>query len=369
MLGGKCHPMVDWAETETDVDPEELAKVKTAFVASLPNNVTDEFLQKIFEPYGKIERIAFSRKRNLAVAFVHFSTRQELENAIRSVDGKTVEGPEEGQQIQMQVTVAKPADKSKKRKNEDTESKKSVDIFSLESLPTKVSRLDAKGFFSAKVPSGSDPYEEALFSLPRPVTDCLLQIFRNGVATRYDIDLYRLTKLKELPEAGALTVLEQFAATNFLDGRNKGAFLLNAIEKHRQGSIGSARNPLAQHGSSELLSQDPLLMGITGAKNSPTIDNFASSRYPSRSSLIGSDRYSSYSGLSSLSQVPLMRPSDPLNTRTGDIHEMFHRGSMTTGLNLSGGLSESTLAKRPTMRYDPFTGMPYKFDPFTGEPL
>ena len=38
-----------------------------------------------------------------------------------------------------------------------------------------------------KVPTVADPYEVLVLSLPTSVTDHLLQIFHQGLATRYDV--------------------------------------------------------------------------------------------------------------------------------------------------------------------------------------
>jgi RNA recognition motif-containing protein len=48
------HPSINWAEKESHVDEDEMAKVKTAFVGNLPANVTEEYLRKLFEHCGEV---------------------------------------------------------------------------------------------------------------------------------------------------------------------------------------------------------------------------------------------------------------------------------------------------------------------------
>jgi hypothetical protein len=54
MLGDILHPAINWADKESNVDADEMAKVKTAFVGNLPANVNEEYLRKLFEQFGKV---------------------------------------------------------------------------------------------------------------------------------------------------------------------------------------------------------------------------------------------------------------------------------------------------------------------------
>eukprot|EP01018_Ginkgo_biloba_P006842 Gb_30624 [translate_table: standard] len=345
-----------------------MAKVKIAFVGNLPSNVNEDYLRKLFEPFGKLERVAISRKSNMPVGFVHFTKRSELDDAIKGLDGKTIEGPEKGPKFKIQVTVAKPAEKSKKRTREETQNtvskkpagqvKASVDVAAYSALNAKISGLAAKPF---EVPAVADPYEVAVLSLPAAVTDRLLQIFRQGLATRYDIDIQCLASLRELPEFTAVAVLDQFAATSFADGRNKGAYLAGLISRYGIDNLGSARISMSHPGrSSELTSRDGGLLGITGTTNASLLDPLVASRPLASSALL---RYDPYGTASSLG-VPQIGLDDPHGLSS-------YRAPASTTVSLGPGLStpEASGMERRSFKFDPFTGVPYKFDPFTGEPI
>ncbi|KAI8029977.1 hypothetical protein LOK49_LG01G03693 [Camellia lanceoleosa] len=52
LIAGNCHPIVEWAE-EPEVNPEELAKTKIAFVRNLPADADENYLKKLFDALGK----------------------------------------------------------------------------------------------------------------------------------------------------------------------------------------------------------------------------------------------------------------------------------------------------------------------------
>ncbi|XP_057815052.1 uncharacterized protein LOC131028731 [Cryptomeria japonica] len=384
LLGGKWHPIVDWAESELEADPAELAKVKIAFVSNLPNNANEDFLRKLFEPFGKLERVAISRKSNVPVGFVHFLTRAELDNAIKALDGKNIDGPDKGPKFKIQVTVAKPAEKAKKRNREDTQNvgnnkpavkgKPSLDVaghtLDYFNLHAKVPRLDTKPAMEAV----ADPYELAVLSLPASVTDCLLRIFRQGLATRYDIDLACLETLRPLPEITAVSILEQFASANFADGRDKRAYLAGLITR-----AGQERNPrlsfLQQTRSSELPTREAGLLGVPGSSHSSLIDPLVASHSLTGSSLIRRDPYGTATSLLGHSQVPPLVKADPIlerfSTGLDDTYGLSsYRNPTSAGVSFGTSLPEvNGTERRPPVKFDPFTGLPYKFDPFTGEPI
>jgi len=386
MLGGKWRLLVDWAESDPELDPDEMAKVKVAFVGNLPENTSEDFLRKLFEPFGKLERVAISRKSNMPVGFIHFSERYELDKAIKELDDKTIEGPDKSPKFKIQVTVAKPADKAKKRSREesqkltanksDGQAKKSTDITSYKALGypnmhAKVPRLDSKPI---EVPTVADPYEVAVLSLPTSVTDRLLRIFRQGLATRYDIDIQCLTSLRELPEVTAAAILEQFATNNFADGRNKSAYLAGLIARYKVDSLASGRIPMLHQGqSSNLPSRDAGLLGLTGTNNSSLLDPLVASHPLPGSALLRHGPYAAATSLGGLSQVPPLLTGDSLLERmpTRLDHSLSsYRAPASTGSNLGSGLPEASVTeRRPPVKFDPFTGQPYKFDPFTGEPI
>ncbi|XP_047312871.1 heterogeneous nuclear ribonucleoprotein Q-like [Impatiens glandulifera] len=74
IAAGSCHPVVKWAE-DTNVDPEELAKVKTAFVSNLPQDADEKYLRELFEPLGKLDRVTLSNKRDFPVGYIQFLER------------------------------------------------------------------------------------------------------------------------------------------------------------------------------------------------------------------------------------------------------------------------------------------------------
>lgn len=111
ILGGKCHPTVQWAEEEPQIDPEELAKVKVAFVRNLPTDVMEDSLKKLFGRYGEIEKVVLSKKGPSQAGFVHFAKRQDLETAVKEMNDRTIEAPNVGS-FKLQVEVARPDRKS-----------------------------------------------------------------------------------------------------------------------------------------------------------------------------------------------------------------------------------------------------------------
>jgi len=199
MLGDILHPAINWADKESPVDADEMAKIKTAFVGNLPANVNEAYLRKLFEQFGEVIRVAISRKGQCPVGFVHFASRSELDNAIKEMDGETVRGPDRGPAFKIQVSVARPAvDNEKKRSHEEVKNRRSNvsgdrpdysygrhghDSFDRQ---VKAPRL------SNYVHDASDPYESALASLPSAAKEVLLRILRLGIGTRHDVsNLYR----------------------------------------------------------------------------------------------------------------------------------------------------------------------------------
>lgn len=117
VLGGRCHPTVQWAEEQSEIDPEELAKVKVAFIRNLPLDVNEVYLKKLFGAYGKIEKVVLSRNGPSQAGFIHFAERPDLEAAVKEMNDRTVNGPASGS-FKLQVEVARPFEKSKKRARE-----------------------------------------------------------------------------------------------------------------------------------------------------------------------------------------------------------------------------------------------------------
>jgi len=246
MLGDILHPAINWADKESHVDADEMAKIKTAFVGNLPANVNEAYLRKLFEQFGEVIRVAISRKGQCPVGFVHFASRSELDNAIKEMDGETVRGPDRGPAFKIQVSVARPAvDNEKKRSHEEVKNRRSNvsgdrpdysygrhghDSFDRQ---VKAPRL------SNYVHDASDPYESALASLPSAANEVLLRILRLGIGTRHDIDIHCVKNLNELPESSAVAVLNQFLISG-RDKRNKGDYFASLIAKHQAEAYGLA---------------------------------------------------------------------------------------------------------------------------------
>lgn len=393
-LEGKWHPIIDWAQSETEFDPDEMAKVKVGFVTNLPSGVKEDFLRKVFEPYGKLERVAISRKGNIPVGFVHFTNRSDLESAIKELDGKTVDGPEKGHNFKIQVAVSKPVDKSKKRSREE-----------LESTGVKKGgvqkKMDSGGAYPVTSAVGPprlivDPYELAVLGLHPNVTEKLLQIFQRGIVGQHEVDIHVLESLRELPESTAVAVLDKFALTNLTEIRSKGGYLASLINKGRSNQKGSRKVPSGPIGKSL---QDGSLgsIGVVPSRIS-ALDGYNLTHVPTDSDYFG---YAGYSSLSSLSMVPTLTGglTDTLLSRVptvlGDVQPLPSYRESSAALNpsglgslgglsglgslgalsslgglgtLGGGHEVAPIERRP-FKFDPFTGEAFKFDPFTGEPL
>ncbi|KAL9268750.1 Heterogeneous nuclear ribonucleoprotein R-like protein [Drosera capensis] len=240
LLGGNCYPNVEWAAEEPENGTKEVSEVKIAFVRDLPSDISEDIVKKLFEPYGKLEKIVLSKKTNAEVGFVHFFKRSDLDNAIKHLNGRSVQYA--GSFFKLQVEVARPYEKNKKRAHDDFDKpsrhdtsvskvlKRQHEVSLLSArAPKQVENMSLKNEFEE--PIVIDPYEATVISLPDPIKDRLLRILRLVIATRYDIDLRLLRDLKELPEPISISILDQFmlSATDVVD---KGAFLAALIAKH-----------------------------------------------------------------------------------------------------------------------------------------
>uniref|UniRef100_A0A0E0FDF6 RRM domain-containing protein n=1 Tax=Oryza meridionalis TaxID=40149 RepID=A0A0E0FDF6_9ORYZ len=410
LLGG-LHPSINWAEKESPVDEDEMAKVKTAFVGNLPANVTEEYLRKLFEHCGEVVRVAVSRKGQYPVGFVHFASRTELDNAIKEMDGET-------------VSVARPVvENDKKRIREEVKTRRSN--VSRDKPDHSYGRRGHDSYDrQAKAPrlynevSDTDPYEAAVVSLPSAVKELLLRILRLRIGTRYDIDIHCIRSLNELPEKAAVAVLNQFLISG-ADKHNKGDYFASLIAKYQAETFSSALR----------------LQGSTYLPRNPEIQN---KRFPHQDyeyTASGSSRYSSLGDYPSSSYVDDPASSQSRNRRYDEYRpdlvrypdsrsrqeeivrierypepRLAHEPRQDTGRHLDlgyvqernsniersaqvafssregGYLSASRYntnivpefssrssaefsTARQQVRFDPFTGEPYKFDPYTGEPI
>jgi heterogeneous nuclear ribonucleoprotein R len=76
--------IVDWADQNEEPDEEIMSKVKVLFVKNLSNDISEQDLERYFEPYGKLERI---RKMN-NFAFIHFDQRENALKAMEQLNNK-----------------------------------------------------------------------------------------------------------------------------------------------------------------------------------------------------------------------------------------------------------------------------------------
>jgi len=89
---------VDWADQQEEPDEEAMAKVKTVIVKNLKTDTTEETLKKLFEPFGKIEKI--NKIRNYS--FVFFEERENALQSVESLNGSDCDG------ATIEVTLARP---------------------------------------------------------------------------------------------------------------------------------------------------------------------------------------------------------------------------------------------------------------------
>ncbi|KAM0828275.1 hypothetical protein ACQ4PT_067653 [Festuca glaucescens] len=464
LLGGILHPAINWAERESNVDADEMAKIKTAFVGNLPANANEDYLKNLFGRFGEVMRVAVSRKGQYPVGFIHFSSRSELDNAIKEMDGKTVSGPDRGPSFKIQVTVARPAvENDNKRGREEVKTRRS-DVsrdkpdysrgrYGHDSLhrQTKAPRL------SNMVSDVTNPYEAAVNSLPSAVKELLLRILRLGIGTSYDIDIHCIKSLNELPESGAVAVLNQFLITG-ADKRNKGEYFASLIAKRKVEAFGVAhisqdtylpRNPEMQTKRYRHQDYD---YTASGSSRYSSLGDYSSSSYVDDPIVSHSRRYAEerptvlrypeprlrqeeisheqrqntgrhlgrrYTQEQSYNERSAHEPRkdtgrhldgryvhEPSYTErsaheprqdTGSRHlerrytqeqsytherpaeeavfprerRMLSAAGYTTnaGPEFNSRSSAEYSAEQQQMRFDPFTGEPYKFDPFTGEPI
>uniref|UniRef100_A0ACD5XH81 Uncharacterized protein n=1 Tax=Avena sativa TaxID=4498 RepID=A0ACD5XH81_AVESA len=440
-----------------------MAKIKTAFVGNLPANVNEDYLKKLFGRFGEVMRVAVSRKGQYPVGFIHFGSRSELDNAIKEMDGKTVSGPDRGPSFKIQVTVARPVvENDKKRGREEVKTRRSnvsrdksdysQGRYGHDSLDrqTRAPRL------SNVVSDVTDPYEAAVNSLPSAVKELLLRILRLGIGTLYDIDIHCIKSLSELPESGAVAVLNQFLITG-ADKRNKGEYFASLIAKRKVEAFGAAQIlqdttylPRNSEIQTKRYRHQDYDYPESGSRRYNTLGDYSSSSYVDDPIVSQSRRYGEERPAvvkypeprlrqEEISHEPRHNTGRHLDRRytqeqsysersahdprqdTGRhldrryIHEpsyverSAHEPRKDTGRHLerrytqdqgyierpaeeavfprerrllsAAGYTTNTgpefnsrssaeySAEQQQMRFDPFTGEPYKFDPFTGEPI
>lgn len=408
VIGGNLHPTVQWAEEEAEVDPTVLAKIKIAFIRNLPANADENYLKQLFESFGMIEKVVLWSKGSPPVGFVHFTKRSDLDKAIKEMHEKIVQGPNGGPSYKLSVEVARPMDKTRKRTREESESK--VD----DKIPNHLSEKSPIVYSSVPASLGpihhthkdveyGDPYEVAVLALPTSVKERLLRILRLSIATRFDIDIQSLNSLKELPESTAISILDQFMLSggDYKDRRNylAGLISMHQVDKMRSNRLAGSLSRVADiatrdsglYSFSNRVPVDSTLPSFTVCSNPSAVNSVAS---PSGLLLTRPDGYiSRYSALfpdsppistqESLGRMKEMRSSPLWATSTSSVP--YDRLKLSPQKKIAAAVEFSSrpllrpvtspqLAAsfergptRPQVRFDPFTGEPYKFDPFTGE--
>ena len=102
-LFGQEIGQVDWAEPEHEVDEETMSTVKILFVRNLMLSTTENTIRDLFNRMGNnsVERV----KKAKDYAFVHFSTREAAEKALKASNPLTIDDAE------VEVVWSKPVDK------------------------------------------------------------------------------------------------------------------------------------------------------------------------------------------------------------------------------------------------------------------
>ncbi|KAM0002356.1 putative heterogeneous nuclear ribonucleoprotein Q acidic [Helianthus debilis subsp. tardiflorus] len=412
VLGGTLHPSVKWAEEDAGVDTEELAKIKIAFIRNLPSTADENYLKLLFGPFGKVEKVVVHNKGASSVGFIHFTQRSHLDNAIGGLNEKTVKGPKGGPSFKLQVEVARPMDKKRKRVYEDsqiTQSREILNNYKPQNYESVMSSFNGyRDDTVQKDPIVADPHEAAVLLLPVAVRDRLLRVLRLGIATRYDIEVESLANLAELPESTAILVLDQFMLSG-AEEHDKGAYLTSLISKYQVDKLGLNQLPLNMSRLRDTNVRETVGLGLSGRAHLPALDSLGlpldpivprsdvyASRYssliseygaPSHASVLKRDeisplRFHELPASSATASYSRYLTNSNLPTAYGNMEEMSpnpsHQIPGSSSISYANHAQDpyaipayvkggDGAATRPQMRFDPYTGEPYKFDPFTGE--
>ncbi|KAG6504878.1 hypothetical protein ZIOFF_037226 [Zingiber officinale] len=393
LLDGNWHPVIDWVEKDPEIDPEELAKIKTAYVGNLPKDADEDFLRKMFDPLGKIEKVAVSRKGPYPVGFVHFARRslkrgeEDNGDAHEEIKVAVARPVVMGKRPHIELKSKPPSEAgvlphsyedltsdSFERKSKALRLTNQVGAFfwicllilhsqtSSNLLHTSISNAVCCICFclgttiSMAYDDGVGPYEATVITLPAAVKERLLRLFRRGLATRFDVS----RPLKELPGSLATAILDQFMISG-TDKRDKRAYFMSLLSKVDRFARG---NPLYQTQKSiDYLPEESELTSLPAPVLLEEIDHPSPryrisppARYASNSSLYDSPPRSRQSVGRLIEAAPssYSRPISPAR----------YRSAAGSSIRLD---PEKYPAERRQIRFDPFTGEPYKFDPFTGE--
>jgi heterogeneous nuclear ribonucleoprotein R len=103
---GSNAPTISWADPRSGPDANAMSQVKVVYVRNLPDSVTEEQLQKLFERHGDVTKVVLpatkpgQAKRDFG--FVHFSDRAHALKAIEKTEVYELEGRT------LETSLAKP---------------------------------------------------------------------------------------------------------------------------------------------------------------------------------------------------------------------------------------------------------------------
>lgn len=158
-FGKDLNIKVAWAEPLKEPDEEEMLKVKSVYLEGMPSSWNEAKVRKHFNKFGEIERVVLSRNIQSAkrkdFAFVNYTTRESALECIESFNNEEL--VDEGSKVNVKVSLAKPASKSKQSKsgsksihgNSSKEKPKTVKCETKVALPMNKGR-------SVRLPGSSD---------------------------------------------------------------------------------------------------------------------------------------------------------------------------------------------------------------------
>ncbi|KAL3844610.1 hypothetical protein ACJIZ3_002013 [Penstemon smallii] len=266
----------------------------------------------------QVEKVVVSKRGRSPVGFVHFTERSELDRSIKELNGKTIQGRTGGSTHKLQVEVARPMDRNKKRAHDNSESNPSVQGHS-KILKEESSSAPSNNHVQRESET-KDPYEDAVIALPLAVTERLLRILRLGIATRFDIDIKSLCSLKELPESIAISILDQF----MLSGaalQNKGAYLTGLISQHLD-KVGQSQSLVSLSKVTDISAKEFDVFSFSHRLSPPAVGSFSYCADSTSGPNIYSSNYSS-----PLSDYPFS--SRTLIRRTEERGSDFHISNRT----------------------------------------
>ncbi|KAJ4835327.1 hypothetical protein Tsubulata_012793 [Turnera subulata] len=124
MMGKLQKVKVAWAEPLSELDEEELLKVKSVYAEHIPPSWDEDKVRDHFKRFGEIENVVLARNlrssKRKDFAFVNFKTREHALACIQSFNSGTFS--DKGLKVNVKVSLAKsiPKGKPSKKVNEST---------------------------------------------------------------------------------------------------------------------------------------------------------------------------------------------------------------------------------------------------------